>query len=99
MGTAGRIAGGISDSLLTRAADVALKERRPLVLVPREAPLSALHLENLAKLSRLGATVIPPMLTFYNKPLTVDDHISSIVGRVLRALGLENELVKPWDGE
>jgi 4-hydroxy-3-polyprenylbenzoate decarboxylase len=99
MGTAGRIAGGISDSLLTRTADVALKERRPLALVPREAPMSALHLENLAKLSRLGAAVIPPMLTFYNKPVTVDEHIGFIVGRVLRALGLESGLIKPWDGE
>jgi 4-hydroxy-3-polyprenylbenzoate decarboxylase len=97
MGTAARIAAGISDTLLTRTADVALKERRPLVVVPRETPMSSLHLENLAKLSWLDATIIPPVLTFYSKPMDIGGHVSFIVGRVLRALGFETELVKPWE--
>ena len=98
MGTAGRVAAGISDTLITRAADVALKERRPLVLVPREMPMSQLHLDNLAKLAGYGATIIPPVLTFYNKPEGVDGHIGSIVGRILAALGYKTSLVQPWKG-
>jgi len=98
MGTAGRIAAGVNDNLITRAADVALKERRRLVLVPREMPLSALHLENLLKLSRLGAVILPPVLTFYHQPATIEEHMDFIVGRALDALGLDSELVKPWSG-
>lgn len=99
MGTAGRIASGISGTLITRAADVALKERRPLVLVPREMPISQLHLDNLAKLSGFGATVIPPVLTFYNKLDGIDGHIGQIVGRILIALGHKTTLVEPWMGD
>jgi len=98
MGTAGRIATGVSDNLITRAADVALKERRRLVLVPREMPLSAIHLENLLKLSRLGAVILPPMLTFYHQPATIEEHMDFIIGRALAALRLDSELVKPWSG-
>jgi len=98
MGTAGRIAAGVSDNLITRVADVTLKERRRLVLVPREAPLSALHLENLLKLSRLGAVILPPVLTFYHQPATIEEQMDFIVGRVLDALGLDTDLVKPWSG-
>jgi flavin prenyltransferase len=99
MGTAGRIAAGVSGTLITRAADVALKERRPLVLVPREMPMSQLHLENLAKLSGYGALVIPPVLTFYNKLEGVDAQIGHIVGRILVALGYKTSLVQPWMGD
>lgn len=99
MGTAGRIAAGVSGTLITRAADVALKERRPLVLVPREMPMSQLHLENLAKLSGYGATVIPPVMAFYHKLDGVDGQIGHIVGRILLALGYKTNLVQPWMGD
>ncbi len=99
MGTAGRIAAGVSDNLITRVADVTLKERRRLVLVPREMPLSALHLENLLKLSRLGAIILPPLMTFYHQPKGAGGHIAFIAGRVLDMLGLENDLVPPWGSE
>lgn len=99
MGTVGRIAAGVSGTLITRAADVALKERRALVLVPREMPMSQLHLENLAKLSGYGATVVPPVLTFYNKLEGVDGQIGHIVGRILVALGFKTSLVQPWMGD
>jgi 4-hydroxy-3-polyprenylbenzoate decarboxylase len=99
LGTAGRIAAGVSDSLIARAADVTLKERRRLVLVPRELPLSTLHLENLLKLARSGAVIVPPLMTFYHRPESVEQHISFLVGRLLDALGLENELVPPWGGQ
>ncbi len=98
MGTAGRIAAGISDTLITRAADVALKECRKLVLVPREMPMSQLHLDNLAKLAGYGAAIIPPVLTFYSKPEGVEGHIGLIVGRILDALGYKTSLVQPWKG-
>lgn len=96
MGTVGRIAAGVNDNLITRAADVTLKERRRLVIVPRETPLSALHLENLLRLSRLGAVILPPVLTFYHQPATIEEHLDFIVGRALDALGLDSELLKPW---
>lgn len=98
MGSAARIAAGVSDNLITRAADVTLKERRRLVIVPREMPLSTLHLENLLKLSRLGAVILPPVLTFYHRPAAIEEHINFIIGRALDALGLDNDLVKPWSG-
>jgi len=99
LGTVGRIAAGVSDNLITRAADIALKERRRLVIVPREAPLSALHLENLAKLARLGAIIIPPVLTFYHRPRTLEDQLAFLAGRVLRALGLPDRLDGAWKPE
>jgi 4-hydroxy-3-polyprenylbenzoate decarboxylase len=96
MGTAGRIAHGISDTLLTRAADVMLKERRTLVVVPRESPLSLVHLENLTTLARAGAVVLPAMPSFYAKPATLDDAIDTVVGRILDHLGLEHALLRRW---
>jgi 4-hydroxy-3-polyprenylbenzoate decarboxylase len=96
MGTAGRIAHGISDTLLTRAADVMLKERRTLVVVPRETPLGLVHLENLLQLARLGAVVLPAMPSFYGKPASLDDAIDTVVARVLDHLGLDHDLLRRW---
>jgi 4-hydroxy-3-polyprenylbenzoate decarboxylase len=96
MGTAARIAHGISDTLLTRAADVILKERRTLVVVPRETPLGLVHLENLTQLARLGAVVLPAMPSFYSRPATLGEALDTVVGRVLDHLGLEHGLVRRW---
>ena len=96
MGTCARIAQGISDTLLTRAADVMLKERRPLIVVPRETPLSVIHLENLTSLARAGAMVMPAMPSFYSKPQSIDDLVDSVLGRVLDHLGVENRLSRRW---
>jgi 4-hydroxy-3-polyprenylbenzoate decarboxylase len=96
MGTAARIAHGISDTLLTRAADVMLKERRPLIVVPRETPLGLVHLENLTQLARLGALVLPAMPSFYGKPQTLDEAIDTVVGRILDHLGFEHGLLRRW---
>jgi 4-hydroxy-3-polyprenylbenzoate decarboxylase len=100
MGTCARIAHGISDSLLTRAADVMIKERRTLVLVPRETPLSVIHLENLTALAKVGATILPAMPSFYAKregeAPTVDHLVDTVVGRVLDHLGLEHDLLRRW---
>ncbi len=96
MGTAARIAHGISDTLLTRAADVMLKERRTLVVVPRETPLGLVHLENLTQLARLGVTVLPAMPSFYGKPETLGDALDTVVGRLLDHLGIAHQLVRRW---
>ena len=96
MGTVGRIAHGISDTLLTRAADVMLKERRALVVVPRESPLSVIHLENLTALARAGALVLPAMPAFYGRPATLEQAIDTVVARLMDHLGLDHELVKAW---
>jgi 4-hydroxy-3-polyprenylbenzoate decarboxylase len=97
MGTAARVAHGISDTLLTRAADVMLKERRTLIVVPRETPLGLVHLENLAQLTRLGALVLPAMPSFYGKPATLQDAIDTVVGRILDHLGLAHALLRRWE--
>jgi flavin prenyltransferase len=96
MGTAARVAHGISDTLLTRAADVMLKEKRTLVIVPRETPLSLIHLENLTALARAGASILPAMPSFYGKADTVADLLDTVVARVLSHLGLSQKLVKAW---
>ena len=96
MGTAGRIANGISDDLLTRAADVCLKERRPFVVVPREMPMNAIMLRNLATLAEVGATVIPACPAWYYKPSTVEDLADTVVARILQSLGQEQSLVREW---
>jgi 4-hydroxy-3-polyprenylbenzoate decarboxylase len=96
MGTLGRIAAGLSGNLIERAADVMLKEGKPLLLLPRETPLSAIHLENMLKLARLGVRIIPPMPGFYGHPQTVDDMINFVVGKVLDQLGIEHELYRRW---
>ncbi len=98
MGTLGRIAAGISGNLVERAADVMLKERRPLVLVPRETPLSDIHLENMLRLRRAGADILPAMPGFYHRPRTVDDLVDMIAGRVLDRLGIANALAPRWGG-
>jgi 4-hydroxy-3-polyprenylbenzoate decarboxylase len=99
MGTAGRIAAGLSETLLERAADVMLKERRPLLLVPRETPLSVIHLENLLRLARAGAVIVPAMPAFYHAPQSLDDLVDFVVGKVLDQLGVGHELFKRWNGE
>jgi len=96
MKTIAAIASGYCDNLITRAADVQLKERRPLILVPRETPLHAIHLENMARLSRLGATVLPAMPGFYHEPKTVDDLVNFVVGKVLDQLGVDHGLYRRW---
>jgi 4-hydroxy-3-polyprenylbenzoate decarboxylase len=96
MGTLARIAAGISGNLIERCADVMLKEHRPLLLVPRETPLSEIHLENMLRLSRAGARIIPAMPAFYHKPDTVIELVDFVVGKVLDQLGIEHELFKRW---
>ncbi len=96
MGSLARIAAGLSSNLLERAADVMLKEGKPLILLPRETPLSAIHLENMLKLARLGVKIIPAMPGFYNKPQTVDDIVNFMVGKMLDQLGVEHSLFKRW---
>lgn len=97
--TAGRIATGLADSLLTRAADVALKESRPLILGVRETPLSAIHLRNLLTLRESGAVILPPMPAFYHHPETLEDLVDQYVGRLLFTLGLETPLHRVWRGQ
>lgn len=96
MSAAGRIAHGTGESLLTRAADVMLKERRTLIVVPRETPMSVIHLENLVTLARAGALVMPACPSFYGQPRTLGDAVDTVVGRVLDHLGLEHDLVRRW---
>jgi len=96
MGTLGAIAGGLADNLIERAADVMLKEKRPLVLVPRETPLSAIHLENMLKLARAGAVILPPAPGFYAHPQSVADLVDFVVARVLDHLHVANALVARW---
>lgn len=86
------IANGLSGNLLERAADVTIKESRPLVLVPREAPLSVIHLTNLLTLAKVGVKIVPPMPPFYAKPKSIDDVVELIVGRILVALGIDSSL-------
>jgi 4-hydroxy-3-polyprenylbenzoate decarboxylase len=99
MGTIGRIASGVSFNLIDRSADCVLKEKGELVLVPRETPLNAIHLENLLKLERAGATIVPAMPAFYNKPATIDDMVDFMVGKILDILCVENSLFKRWEGD
>lgn len=96
MATASAIAHGASRNLLERAADVIMKENKPLILMPRESPLSVIHLENLLKLARCQVSIIPPMPAFYNHPETIDDIVNFTVGRVLDQLGIDHDLVKRW---
>jgi flavin prenyltransferase len=96
--TLGSIANGYGEHLVHRAADVILKERRKLVLVVRETPLSEVHLENMLKLARMGVVMLPPMPAFYNHPKTVEDVIDHIVMRVLDQFGIEAPFAKRWDG-
>lgn len=98
MGTLARVAAGFSSNLVERAADVALKEKRPLVVVPRETPMSAIHLENLLRLARLGAIVLPASPGFYHRPRSVDDLVLHVVGKILDVLGVPHALSVRWTG-
>ncbi len=97
-GTLGRIANGISGGLIERAADVCLKERRRLVLVPRETPLSLIHLRNMTAAAEAGAVVLPASPGFYHSPRTVQDLVDTVAGRVLHHLGVESPLLRQWQG-
>ena len=96
MGTVGSLAAGLADNLIERAADVMLKERRPLLLVPRETPLSAIHLENMLKLARAGAVILPPAPGFYGHPQSIDDLVDFVVARILDQLSVDHELGPRW---
>lgn len=95
-GSLSAIATGASNNLIERAADVALKERLQLILVPREAPYSEIHLEHMLKLTRMGAVVIPASPGFYNKPESIADMVDFVVARILRQLGIEQALMPGW---
>ena len=96
MGTVGRVAAGISGNLIERAADVMLKEHRPLLLLPRETPFSTIHLENLLKLAQYGARIIPAMPGFYHKPQSLEELVDFVVGKLMDQLGIEQSLLKRW---
>ncbi|GFP41651.1 flavin prenyltransferase [Candidatus Hakubella thermalkaliphila] len=98
MATVAAIAHGFSSNLITRTADVMLKENKPLILVPRETPLNEIHLQNLLTLKRCGAQVVPAMPAFYHKPQTVEDIVDFMVGKILDLLGAEHKLFKRWEG-
>lgn len=96
VGTLAAVAGGLSDNLIERAADVMLKEQRKLILVPRETPYSAIHLENMLKLARLGAVILPPNPGFYHRPDSVTQLVDYVVARILDHLGIGNRLLQRW---
>ena len=96
MGTLASIAAGLSSNLIDRAADVVIKEGGKLVLVPRETPFSAIHLENMLKLARLGVTILPPNPGFYLQPNSIDDLVAFVVSRILDQLGIDNDLISRW---
>lgn len=97
MGTLGKMANGIADNLLVRAADVCLKERRPLVVVPREMPFNLIHLQNMEKLSLAGASIVAASPSFYRKPTTIEELVDSVVAKILSQLHLPNEIVFDWE--
>ncbi len=94
--TLSKIACGIADNLITRVASVALKERRKVIVVPRETPLSPIILENMLKLSKIGVEILPPVPAFYLKPKKIEDVVNYIVGKILDSLGIEHNLYKPY---
>ena len=98
MGTLAKITSGVTDNLLTRAADVTLKERRPLVLVPRESPLSQIHLRNLLTLAEMGVIVAPPMLTLYHHPMSIETMVEDFAAHLCQLLGLSVQR-QAWGGE
>ena len=97
MGTLARVSHGISGNLLERAADVAIKEKVPLVIVPRESPLSTIHLRHLLSLSELGVHIIPAMPGFYQKPQSLDDLVNFVTGKILDSLKIEHSFYQPWN--
>jgi 4-hydroxy-3-polyprenylbenzoate decarboxylase len=96
MGTLAEVAAGTAKDLITRAADVALKEGKPLILVPRETPFSAIHLENMLKLARAGATILPPSPGFYHRPADIGGLVDFVVARILDRLGVPHQLMPRW---
>lgn len=96
MGTVGRIAAGLSDNLLERVADVALKEQKKLLLVPRETPFNQLHLQNLLRLSQAGAQILPAMPGFYHQPQSINELVDFVVGKLLDQLGVAHQLFTRW---
>ncbi len=98
MSTLAAIANGITTNLVTRAADVHLKERRPLIVVPRETPLSVIHLENMLRITRAGGIVLPAMPGWYHRPRSLDDLVRFVVARICDQLGVENALIPRWGG-
>ena len=102
MGTLGRIAAGTSDNLLVRSADVCLKERRPLVIVPREMPYNLIHIENMERVTRAGAIVVPASPQFYSRPASIEELVDTVVAKILKHLGAASaedcaEIVEPWN--
>jgi len=99
MGTLAAVAAGMSQNLIERAADVTLKENRPLIIVPREMPFSVIHLENMLKLARSGTVILPANPGFYHHPQTVQDLVDFVVARILDHLGVKHNLIARWGEE
>jgi len=97
MGTLARIAHGMSSNLLERSADVVLKQKKTLIVCPRETPLHAIHLQNMLQLTQAGATMVPPMPAFYQNPKSIDDIVDFVVGRVLEMLEIPHDLYRKWN--
>ncbi len=96
MGTTGRLAAGISTNLIERAADVCLKEKKPLTVVCRETPLSTIHMRNMLTLAQAGATILPASPGFYQRPKSVDDLLDHVVAKVLSSVGMDQDVIRPW---
>lgn len=99
MKTLASVANGLAKSLIERSADVTIKEGRKLILSPREMPFSAIHLENMLKLSRLGVKIAPPVPAFYHKPESIEEMLDFLTGKILDCMGIENNLYKRWEGK
>lgn len=98
MKTLSAVVHGYADNLITRAADVCIKENRKVILVPREMPLSRIHLKNMLEAADCGCSIIPPVMSFYNHPKTIQDHIDHLAGKILMQFGLEHDRFSPWTG-